>query len=73
MTTDKKVYKLNTRKSDGDKITIPADKFWDKEMLSILFGATAQTQQPFLNRVIKYYFEKKEFEKILMGILVEHL
>ncbi|MEY8719358.1 ATP-binding protein [Ligilactobacillus murinus] len=67
LTTDKKVYKLNTRKSDGDKITIPADKFWDKEMLSILFGATAQTQQPFLNRVIKYYFEKKEFEKNING------
>lgn len=63
LTTNKQVYKLNTRKLDGDKITIPADKFWDKEMLSILFGATAQTQQPFLDRVIKYYFEKKDFEE----------
>lgn len=63
LTTNKQVYKLNTRKLDGDKITIPADKFWDKEMLSILFGATAQTQQPFLARVIKYYFEKKDFEE----------
>ena len=51
---DKKVYNLNTRKSEGDKIAIPANKFWDKEMLSILFGATAQTQQPFLNRLLKY-------------------
>ncbi|AVM70741.1 hypothetical protein CO204_01010 [Streptococcus mutans] len=60
---DKKVYNLNTRKSEGDKIAIPANKFWDKEMLSILFGATAQTQQPFLNRLLKYYFSKNNFEE----------
>ncbi|MBM7314783.1 ATP-binding protein [Streptococcus suis] len=60
---DKKVYNLNTRKSEGDKIAIPANKFWDKEMLSILFGATAQTQQPFLNRLLKYYFLKNNFEE----------
>lgn len=66
---DKKVYNLNTRKSEGDKIAIPANKFWDKEMLSILFGATAQTQQPFLNRLLKYYFFKNNFEENVLEYL----
>ena len=63
LTDDKKVYNLNTRNLEGDKIVIPANKFWDKEMLSILFGATAQTQQPFLNRLLKYYFSSNNFEE----------
>ncbi len=66
---DKKVYNLNTRKSEGDKIAIPANKFWDKEMLSILFGATAQTQQPFLNRLLKYYFSENNFEENVLEYL----
>ena len=62
LTENKKVYNLSTRKSEiADKILIPSNKFWDKEMLSILFGATAQTQQPFLNRLIKYYFGQNNF------------
>lgn len=64
LTKNKEVYKLNTKSSE-DKIKIPGDKFWDKEMLSILFGATAQTQQPFLNRVVKKYFDKSGFEEQL--------
>ncbi|KXW13633.1 Type IV secretory pathway, VirB4 components [Streptococcus pneumoniae] len=63
LTDNKKVYNLNTQNSGGDKIIVPANKFWDKEMLSILFGATAQTQQPFLNRLLKYYFSKNNFEE----------
>ncbi|HGD3704277.1 TPA: DUF87 domain-containing protein [Streptococcus agalactiae] len=69
LTGNKKVYNLNTRKLEGDKIAIPANKFWDKEMLSILFGATAQTQQPFLNRLLKYYFLKNDFEEKLLEYL----
>ena len=69
LSDDKKVYNLNTRKSEGDKIAIPANKFWDKEMLSILFGATAQTQQPFLNRLLKYYFLKNNFEENVLEYL----
>ena len=64
LTENKEVYKLNTKSSEN-KIKIPGEKFWDKEMLSILFGATAQTQQPFLNRVVKKYFDKSGFEKQL--------
>lgn len=68
-TKEKKVYNLETRSSGKDKIEIPDDKFWDKEMLSILFGATAQTQQPFLNRLLKYYFSETGFEEDI----VKHL
>lgn len=64
LTKNKEVYKLNTKSSEN-KIKIPSNKFWDKEMLSILFGATAQTQQPFLNRVVKKYFDKSGFEEQL--------
>lgn len=66
---NKKVYNLETRRSGRDKIVIPANKFWDKEMLSILFGATAQTQQPFLNRLLKYYFSETGFEENLVRYL----
>jgi hypothetical protein len=66
---NKKIYNLETRSSGGDKIVIPANKFWDKEMLSILFGATAQTQQPFLNRLLKYYFSETGFEENLVHYL----
>lgn len=68
LTENKTVYELDTRFSENkskNKIKIPGDKFWDKEMLSILFGATAQTQQPFLNRVVNYYFSKLDFEEKL--------
>lgn len=64
LSENKRIYKLDTRDQNDDskdKIPIPADKFWDKEMLSILFGATEQTQQPFLNRLLNYYFSKTHF------------
>lgn len=66
---NKKVYNLETRSSGRDKIVIPANKFWDKEMLSILFGATAQTQQPFLNRLLNYYFSEIVFEENIVRYL----
>ena len=69
LTKEKKVYNLETRNSGKDKIVIPANKFWDKEMLSILFGATAQTQQPFLNRLLKYYFSETGFEEHIVKYL----
>lgn len=64
LSENKRIYKLDTRAQNSDsknKIPIPADKFWDKEMLSILFGATPQTQQPFLNRLLNYYFSDATF------------
>ncbi|HCT8120005.1 ATP-binding protein [Enterococcus faecalis] len=65
ITNSKKVYNLTTNrnKNNGDKETdylnIPEERFWDKDMLSVLFGATEQTQQPFLSRVLNYYFEEE--------------
>ncbi|MEQ7214907.1 MULTISPECIES: ATP-binding protein [Enterococcus] len=65
ITDSKKVYNLTTNriKDNGDKeidyLNIPEERFWDKDMLSVLFGATEQTQQPFLSRVLNYYFEEE--------------
>lgn len=63
---NKKIYNLSTnRKNDiganqeNTHLCIPEERFWDKDMLSVLFGATEQTQQPFLSRVLNYYFEEE--------------
>ncbi|QHJ72344.1 DUF87 domain-containing protein [Planococcus halotolerans] len=75
ITDNKKVYRLSTEKSEDrerDYLKIPESKFWDKEMLSVLFGATEQTQQPFLNRVLSYYFEEgTDFESKLPSYLAQ--
>ncbi|GFK21215.1 ATP-binding protein [Tetragenococcus halophilus] len=61
---NKKIYNLSTAGKLDDTLCeedhflhIPEKRFWDKDMLSVLFGATEQTQQPFLGRVLNYYFE----------------
>lgn len=61
ITQGKQIIELNTRKDvreieDESKISIPARYFWNTEILSVIFGATEQTQKPFINRVIQYYF-----------------
>lgn len=48
----KKVIRLSTRASSGDKFHLPDSEFWDAETLGILFQATANTQRPFLRRLI---------------------
>lgn len=53
----KKVYQLSTRHEDGgvdegDKFPLAPSEFWDVETLALLFQATANTQRPFLSRVI---------------------
>lgn len=48
----KKVLHLNTRTEGEDKFPLSQNEFWDSETLSILFQATANTQRPFLNRII---------------------
>ncbi|MDL4874720.1 ATP-binding protein [Enterococcus gallinarum] len=64
VTENKKIYNLSTNRkqeTEVDKkdihLNIPEKRFWDKDMLSVLFGATEQTQQPFLSRVLNYYFK----------------
>lgn len=63
ISTDKQVFNLGNLKNDGDfnKIYIPKKYFWDVEMLSIIFGATEQTQKPFLKRVVNFYIKNNEF------------
>ncbi|GLQ15970.1 ATP-binding protein [Maritalea porphyrae] len=52
------VLRLKTRTNDGDKFLLPEEEFWDVETLGILFQATANTQRPFLRRVIS---EREKF------------
>lgn len=55
LTEDKRVYKLSTRSSVGDKIPLFENGLLDLETISILTDATEKTQKPFLSRVIKTY------------------
>ncbi|MDR6264860.1 ATP-binding protein [Roseobacter sp. N2S] len=48
----KEVTKLSTRHSEADHFTIRDQEFWEAETLGILFQATANTQKPFLRRVV---------------------
>jgi len=47
----KKITILDQKKK-GDKFKVEASHFWDAETLSLLFQATANTQQPFIRRVL---------------------
>ncbi|WP_273793191.1 ATP-binding protein [Brucella anthropi] len=48
----KKVLKLSTRADYGDRFELSNKEFWDPETLGILFQATANTQKPFIKRVV---------------------
>lgn len=50
---NKKSYKLSTRTNTGEKFPLPSSQIWHTEILSLLFQATANTQTPFLNRVVE--------------------
>lgn len=53
---DKKVYKLSTRKTDGeDKIPMEASDLLDLTLLCIFANATEKTQRPFISRSIDLY------------------
>lgn len=49
---NKTVLHLDTSSTGRDKFPLAMDEFWNAETLSILFQATANTQRPFLNRLI---------------------
>lgn len=56
LTSNKNPIELNTSSmSKGDKIILPRSEFWDIEMLSVLFSATQQTQEPFLRTTLKHF------------------
>ncbi len=53
----KKVYQLSTQQQqggadEGNKFPLAPSEFWDIETLALLFQATANTQRPFLSRVV---------------------
>lgn len=53
---DKKVYKLSTRKPEGeDKIPMGAKDLLDLNLLCIFASATEKTQRPFIKRSIDLY------------------
>ena len=53
---DKKVYKLSTRKSEGEnKIPMEAKDLLDLNLLCIFANATEKTQRPFIRRSIDLY------------------
>ncbi|MBI1493177.1 ATP-binding protein [Halocynthiibacter styelae] len=48
----KTVLRLKTRAAGGDQFHLAESQFWDVETLGILFQATANTQKPFLRRIV---------------------
>lgn len=48
----KSVMRLKSRSLGGDRFNLSDADFWDAETLGVLFQATANTQKPFLRRVV---------------------
>ncbi|QPC82062.1 ATP-binding protein [Phototrophicus methaneseepsis] len=73
ITKDKKVYKLSTLNSGGDKFPFPENGLLELEMLSILSDATEKTQKPFLRRALTRYRDAHhatlDIENYFKGIL----
>lgn len=57
ITTEKKVYNLNTHHAAGDKLPLPKEVLLEHDMLSVLTDATDKTQKPFLKRVLDFQAE----------------
>ncbi|MCM3671082.1 ATP-binding protein [Mesobacillus maritimus] len=53
MTTQKKIIKLSTQSSHGDKLIIKKDCL-DDDFWSIILEATEKTQKPFIKRTLKF-------------------
>lgn len=76
ITEYKKVYKLSTGKSKGDKITISPDDILTPELFFILASATEKTQQPFIRRALRLYEKARKASDYLSytkGILQNQL
>ena len=48
----KRVLRLRTAGAGGDRLPLAEAEFWNTETQAILFQATANTQRPFLNRIV---------------------
>ncbi|UJL38416.1 ATP-binding protein [Pantoea agglomerans] len=62
ITTEKKVYNLNTHHANGDKLPLPREVLLEHDMLSVLTDATDKTQKPFLKRVLDFRMRVMEVE-----------
>lgn len=49
---EKSVFKLRSQGDAEQRFALTEDEFWDAKTLGILFQATANTQKPFLRRVV---------------------
>lgn len=69
----KKVFNINTRTENSDKIPVTTDYLFDPDILSILFGATSATQVPFLRKALQTWNSKKftgeSISKFVVGTL----
>ncbi len=68
---DKKIFRLSTRHSNGDKIPLKESDLLDLESLSILSDATEKTQKPFLKRTLQLNEKIKKYcaTSCIRGIL----
>lgn len=82
--SEKKVYKLSTRKENGeDKIPMDSKDLLDLNVLCIFANATEKTQRPFIKRCIDLYENinrdtdvtqnEKRFKYYLQGVIVRIL
>lgn len=51
--SNKTTFNLSTGENPTDKLPLSSDQIWNTEILALLFQATANTQTPFLNRVVE--------------------
>ncbi len=51
----KKIYNLNTRNNNGDRIPLKKVDLLNPELVNILASATEKTQQPFIKRTLQLY------------------
>ncbi|EJN94079.1 ATP-binding protein [Streptococcus ratti] len=70
---NKRVFNINTRTENSDKIPVTTDYLFDPDILSILFGATSATQVPFLRKALQIWnsgnFTGESISKFVVGTL----
>lgn len=67
---NKKTYKLSTGRIQGDKFPLHDSNIWNTEIMALLFQATANTQVPFLNRVIEKRDKHRHADKSLKDYVI---
>lgn len=68
----KKIFNINTRSNESDKLPITKSYLFNPDILAILFDARPATQIPFLRDTIKKYrniYNSEKFAKFEVGLL----